>query len=694
NYSSYFDNSNGNTGGAHRNDNVDIENATDAGGGYNVGWIESGEWLSYDFNLTEAGNYKLVSRVASAEGGNHSFKASIAGQETQLTLGNTGGWQNWTDVESAQNFTLSAGNNTLRVDMIGNNFNINYFDLVKVEGDTNNSGNPGNNNSNPLRIEAENYSSYFDNSNGNTGGAHRNDNVDIESTSDTGGGYNVGWIESGEWLSYDFNVTEAGNYKLVSRVASAEGGNHSFKASIAGQETQLTLGNTGGWQNWTDVESAQNFTLSAGNNTLRVDMIGSSFNINYFDLVKVEGDTNNSGNPPSPTPQTQTVNLNFGNIFEAGAGNQTYNGSNAIDTVRYANVNSGFGIEGNLETGVVKYKSAPVNSTIKIMPFGDSITDGYMQSDTAGYRDDLWNMLKADGYSIDMVGDKSEGAGTGDFDNDHAGYSGYKINDIASLADGLLSRHNPDAVILMIGTNDIIQEYDLANAPNRLSNLIDKITNNSPDTEVFVASIPPDKNQFRQQRVIDYNSKIPGIVNQKQNQGKKVTFVDMFNQLSTSDLEDDVHPNPGGNAKIAQTWHDALTNHYGQPNTNSGITDNLNNIDNIIGTVYDDALRGNAGDNIIVGGDGYDYIAGGGGRDKFVLASGKETDTIIDFTVNEDLLVLSDGLSYGQLGIASGSSYGYNANDTVIINNNNSEQLAVLTGVDFNTINANSFGVV
>ena len=72
-----------------------------------------------------------------------------------------------------------------------------------------------------IRIEAEDYNSYSDSSNGNDGGAYRSDNVDIESTSDVGGGYNVGWIESGESLTYNFNVTESGTYKLVSRVASA-----------------------------------------------------------------------------------------------------------------------------------------------------------------------------------------------------------------------------------------------------------------------------------------------------------------------------------------------------------------------------------------------------------------------------------------------------------------------------------------
>ena len=55
----------------------------------------------------------------------------------------------------------------------------------------------------PGRIEAENYDtggagvSYYDDTAGNSGGVYRADDVDLEATSDAGGGFNVGWIASG-----------------------------------------------------------------------------------------------------------------------------------------------------------------------------------------------------------------------------------------------------------------------------------------------------------------------------------------------------------------------------------------------------------------------------------------------------------------------------------------------------------------
>lgn len=85
-----------------------------------------------------------------------------------------------------------------------------------------------------IRIEAENYRNAMDSTIGNNGGEYRFDNIDIQSSKDVDGGYSLGWIDSGEWLTYDVTVPIAGEYRLVSRMASAMDGNHSFQASFGG----------------------------------------------------------------------------------------------------------------------------------------------------------------------------------------------------------------------------------------------------------------------------------------------------------------------------------------------------------------------------------------------------------------------------------------------------------------------------
>ena len=75
------------------------------------------------------------------------------------------------------------------------------------------------------RFQAEDYTAFADTSAGNTGGAYRSDDVDIEATSDEGGGYNVGWVETGEWLTYaSLNIPANGRYVVRARVASGTGG--------------------------------------------------------------------------------------------------------------------------------------------------------------------------------------------------------------------------------------------------------------------------------------------------------------------------------------------------------------------------------------------------------------------------------------------------------------------------------------
>lgn len=112
-----------------------------------------------------------------------------------------------------------------------------------------------------IRIEAEDYISFFDRTAGNTGGAYRNDDVDLEQSRDRDGGYSVGWIEAGEYLTYNVNISEAGTYRLNARVASPINGTHRFQVGIDGKQVELSLGNTGGWYTWQDISSSQEISL-------------------------------------------------------------------------------------------------------------------------------------------------------------------------------------------------------------------------------------------------------------------------------------------------------------------------------------------------------------------------------------------------------------------------------------------------
>ncbi len=146
----------------------------------------------------------------------------------------------------------------------------------------------------PSVIQAENYdldgadTAFFDTDPVNSGGVYREDSVDLQATSDRDGGYNVGWIEAGEWLHYTAEVLVPGEYVLRARTASPRDSG-AFRLLANGEVLggAVTVPNTGGWQNWTSVDSDP-FVMDAGDAGLRIEMLGGSWNLNWFELVLLQ----------------------------------------------------------------------------------------------------------------------------------------------------------------------------------------------------------------------------------------------------------------------------------------------------------------------------------------------------------------------------------------------------------------------
>lgn len=186
-----------------------------------------------------------------------------------------------------------------------------------------------------------------------------------------------------------------------------------------------------------------------------------------------------------------------------------------------------------------------------------SITWGAHSTDETGYRKSLHTKLAARGNEVDFVGGTASGAMT---DNDHEGHRGFEITAISQASRvGIYAAAN--IVLVHVGTNDMKNNANPSEAPGRLQNLINSIFTHSKDAVVFVCQIIPASPDIYPEtvpRIKTFNAAIPDIVAEYVKDGKKVMMVSMHDALSTSDLDDGLHPNNGGYEKMANKYYDAI----------------------------------------------------------------------------------------------------------------------------------------
>lgn len=254
------------------------------------------------------------------------------------------------------------------------------------------------------------------------------------------------------------------------------------------------------------------------------------------------------------------------NAFIANAGSEIFGDSAEVETNDATPVSRS--IIANLEKDFTFIPEC--NLPLKIMPLGDSITYGVIGNDnqeSGGYRTELWNKFMADGLQVEFVGSVSSGPDSLSNRN-HEGHPKWRIEQITASVNEWLNIYRPDLILLMIGTNNTSID-SLRRMISELRALIEQITAQSPNAQLLVASIPPIHPALKPPlpvlRALYFNAAIPGIVNSKAVQGKKVTFVDMrdltVSDLTASmspDLDNGLHPNAQGYRKIASFWHDAV----------------------------------------------------------------------------------------------------------------------------------------
>lgn len=298
----YHDTTAGNSGGAYRQDDVDLQACVE--GGYDVGWTAAGEWLNYSVTVAAAGSYTAQIRVASPNGGTlHIGFNTSSNVWKSVTVPATGGWQAWTTVSVP--VTLGSGAQLMTVLFDTGATNLEYVKVASSAGSVSSSG-PGPYSGTavaiPGTVAAANFDNggegvaYHDTTAGNAGGVYRSTDVDIEASSE--GGYDVGWTAAGEWLNYTVNVASAGSYTVDLRVASPSGGSlHVGFNTASNVWKSVSVPATGGWQTWTTVSIP--VSLGAG-----VQQLTLLFDTGGANVRSIGVSAGGSTSPPSGTTIT------------------------------------------------------------------------------------------------------------------------------------------------------------------------------------------------------------------------------------------------------------------------------------------------------------------------------------------------------------------------------------------------------
>ncbi len=117
------------------NEGLVLEETSDAGGGYNIGYTHVGDYLEFRIRVTESAIYEIESRVAcQSNPGKYSLKQIAEDgslqNETIVNVPVTGGWQDWQSVSNGE-ITLDEGRWTLRLTITDPEFNLNWIRFKK-----------------------------------------------------------------------------------------------------------------------------------------------------------------------------------------------------------------------------------------------------------------------------------------------------------------------------------------------------------------------------------------------------------------------------------------------------------------------------------------------------------------------------------------------------------------------------------
>lgn len=220
----------------------------------------------------------------------------------------------------------------------------------------------------------------------------------------------------------------------------------------------------------------------------------------------------------------------------------------------------------------------------KIMPLGDSITRGTLDVNfpngdiPGGYRKTLGIRLSGAALPYDLVGARNDNPASG-MDPDHYGINGIRTDEVLGTLPNYLA-YQPDKVIMLLGTNDILQLIPVQTIAENLDSLIIGLTHETPARRLYVGTLPAITGKswsgktaaYLNARADEYNTEVRSIVNLHALAGRNVMLVDLADRIVYNAPNDPlsnyyqpgdgVHPGQAGYDQLAEIWFHSIHSTY------------------------------------------------------------------------------------------------------------------------------------
>lgn len=224
---------------------------------------------------------------------------------------------------------------------------------------------------------------------------------------------------------------------------------------------------------------------------------------------------------------------------------------------------------------------------------GDQVNQGDMDQSTENSpRSVMYEKLNNSGYKFTFTGHSNtnpEGLPNNAEYTSHSAVSGAKIADISKNINtyweqGRLAAVKPQIVCIMLGTNDINADL-FDGAPERMKVLINKVYSlpGIGNPTIYIGAIPPNQTIERKKTNVNiYNEGLESVVSKFKLSGKKIFFVDHFNDLGgentaminrnmlpgkNSEFGPGIHLNKTGNIRVGSKWRSAIHEHLATEGT-------------------------------------------------------------------------------------------------------------------------------